>query len=283
MKWEFHSSTAQQHSMPWNSHRRAACLRKGKCTLQVRERFFLLHPVCVFGCYLVLKMKHKSKINSDLSTRYTLPHDFPMQRTELSPILQGTKPEVYFVPWSIFLVPTRGDCTNSHLLYLLSPSSHHLSPLQGHHSFWLQRLSPHVCSESKIWMSRALPSRPPKAAHCSWNSIYTLAWPWGRADPASASPVFLPTLLASDPELCHLHCPQALGSTHSSRPCLFSLPPPPYTCRQVNEPPSPHSRWPCCATQCSSSALLQVWTISSWCDLRAYPQHGKDEHDNTWI
>lgn len=76
------------HSMPWNSHRRAACFRKEKCTLQVREPFFSLHPVCLFWCYLMLKMKHKSKINSDISTCYPPPMAFQCKEQNCHPFFR---------------------------------------------------------------------------------------------------------------------------------------------------------------------------------------------------
>lgn len=188
MKWESHSSTAQQHSMPWNSHRRAACLRKEKWTIQVREPFFLLHSVCVFGCYLVLKTKHKSKINSDICTCYTSLMAFQCKGQNCHPFFRAPnqKSVLFLDQFSCF--PPEETCTNSHPLYLLSLSRHHLLPC-SHHSFRFRDY--HLIYVLRVKSGcPGPPSRPPIAAHCSWNSIYTLAWPWVRADPASASPVF---------------------------------------------------------------------------------------------
>lgn len=198
-------------------------------------------------------MKHKSKINSDVPTCH--PSLVAFQSKGQNCHLQGSEPEVRFVLWLILLLPTVRHLYK--LTSLLPPQS------TGHHHlpcavapFQLQQLSSHLCS-GIFWHFLEVKSGCPRsslrasmAAHCSWNSIYILAWPWGHAALAPASPVLLLTPLAPDPELCQLALssgPTYVAHTLSSRP--FPLLPSltaspllelPFLSRQVDEPSLMH-------------------------------------------
>lgn len=158
MKWGSHPSTAQQHSMPWNSCRRTAWLRKNPHP-RLGEPFSC-SILCVYGCYLVLKMKHKSKINSDVPTCH--PSLMAFQSKGQNCHLQGIGPEVRFVLWPILLLPT---VRHLYKLTSLLPLSLQVTitslcsvtvPVAAtiiSSMFW------HLLalSGSKIWMSQVLP------------------------------------------------------------------------------------------------------------------------------
>lgn len=92
------------------------------------ERWEQCVCVCVFGCYLVLKMKHKSKINSDICTCYPSLTAFQCKGQNCHPFFRvPNQKSVLFLDQSSCFPPEE-TCTNSHPLYLLSLSSHHLLP-----------------------------------------------------------------------------------------------------------------------------------------------------------